>query len=70
MGIYSPSEVADEAAGAPEIEITPAMIEAGFQALAASGLGGDDLLEADRLTVVDIFRAMYLASRPCAPGET
>jgi hypothetical protein len=53
-------------AGAPEdsIEVTPAMIEAGYQVLAASGLA-DDLLEADKLTVVEIYLAMQrLALRP------
>jgi hypothetical protein len=44
-----------------EIEITPEMIEAGFAVLKASGLT-DDPLEADKLVVADIFRAMALIS--------
>ena len=40
-----------------EPEITPEMIEAGYQVLLASGLT-DDPLEADKLTVAEIFRAM------------
>ncbi len=43
---------------AEEIEITPEMIEAGYQVLARSGLS-DDLLEADRLTVVEMYQAMW-----------
>jgi len=42
---------------ADEIEITPEMIEAGYLVLRNSCLT-DDLLEADRLTVVEIFQAM------------
>ncbi len=42
-----------------EIEITAEMIEAGYRVLLAAGLT-DDLLEADRLTVADIYRAMML----------
>ena len=41
----------------PEIEVTPEMIEAGFKVLSASGIA-DDYLEADKLWVADIFRAM------------
>ena len=44
-------------AKAEEIEITPEMIEAGFKALRASAIS-DDLLEADKLTVAEIYRAM------------
>ena len=53
--------VLDRATGAPEkeIEITPEMIEAGFKMLEAAALT-DDLLEADRLTVAEIYRAMAL----------
>ena len=50
-------------AGAPgkcEIEVTPEMIEAGFKVLKEAGLT-DDLLEADRLTVSEIYRAMNLS---------
>jgi hypothetical protein len=43
---------------APEIEITPAMIQAGWEVLAASGISNDPL-EADRLVVEEIFLAMY-----------
>ena len=50
---------------AEEIEVTLEMIEDGFAVLKAAALT-DDLLEADRLTVADIYRAMarrWLASR-------
>ena len=39
------------------IELTAEMIEGGFQVLRASAMS-DDLLEADRQTVADIYRAM------------
>ena len=68
----------DEAAGAPEreIEVTPAMIEAGYRRLLASGIT-DDPLEADRLVVVEIYRAMRECSpalyssfmEPCSPSQ-
>ena len=45
-----------------EIEITPAMIEAGFQVLYNSGIA-DEYLGADRLLVAEIYRAM-LCLRP------
>jgi hypothetical protein len=41
-----------------EIEVTPAMEEAGFQILQASGIT-DDWLGADRLLVAEIYRAMF-----------
>jgi len=41
----------------PEIEVTPVMIEAGYRVLAESGII-DDPLEADKLTVAEIYRAM------------
>ena len=48
-------------AGAPdEIEITPAMSEAGFAVLRAAYIT-DDLLEGDRETVSEIYRAMARA---------
>ena len=43
--------------GVTEIVVTPEMIEAGFKILQDSGLT-DDLLEADKCTVAEIFRAM------------
>ena len=46
-----------------EVEITPEMIEAGFRVLKDSGIT-DEPLEADRLTVEEIYMAMQLA-RPC-----
>jgi hypothetical protein len=39
------------------IEVTEEMIDAGYNALIVSGIA-DEYLEADRLTVVDIYRAM------------
>ena len=44
------------------IEITPEMIEAGYQVLKASGIT-DDLLEADRETVAEIYLAMRSLER-------
>ena len=41
----------------PEIEITPEMVEAGYRVLVGACLT-DDLLEADKLTVAEIYRAM------------
>ena len=38
-------------------EPTPEMIEAGYRVLVASGIT-DDPLEADKLTVAEIYRAM------------
>ena len=40
-----------------DLEVTPQMVEAGYRALAAAGLT-DEPLEADRLVVVEIYRAM------------
>ena len=40
------------------VEVTPEMVEAGFQVLAASGIA-DEYLGADRLLVEEIYRAMY-----------
>jgi hypothetical protein len=48
-----------------EIEITPEMIEAGYQVFLASGVTSDPL-EADRLVVAEIFEAMLLC-RPTKP---
>lgn len=45
---------------APAIEVTPQMIEAGFQVLCSSGRV-DEYLEADRLLVERIYRAMVAA---------
>ena len=49
----------DESGSADDcpIEITPEMVEAGYSVLARAGLG-DALLEADRLTVAEIYLAM------------
>jgi hypothetical protein len=52
-------------AGAPdnaEIEVTPEMLECGYQVLRASGIT-DDPMEADKLLVERIYRAMF-SSRP------
>ena len=40
-----------------EIEITPQMIDAGFQVLQGSSLG-DVILKADKCMVAEIYRAM------------
>jgi hypothetical protein len=48
-----------EEAGAPEIEVTPAMIEAGAQELADSYMFDIETLES---RVVSIFKTMVLAS--------
>jgi hypothetical protein len=45
-----------------EIDITPAMVAAGFRVLANSGLV-DECLEADTLFLEKIYREMYAASR-------
>ena len=44
------------------VVVTPEMIEAGFQILNRSGLS-DEYLEADKLTLAQIYRAMF-AHRP------
>jgi hypothetical protein len=49
------------------VKVTPAMVEAGYRVLQAAGLT-DDLLEADRLVVVEIFQAMVsLGPRSIGP---
>ena len=45
-----------------EVEVTPEMIEAGFAVLVSSAIT-DDPLEADRLVVADIYRAMARAEK-------
>jgi hypothetical protein len=53
-----------------ELEITPEMIEAGFQILSTSGIA-DDYQEADKLLVKEIFRAMARSALPCiCPQDT
>lgn len=48
-----------------QIEITEAMIEAGFQEYRRSAIcSEDDPLEADKLSLVKIYRAMNLARSP------
>ena len=47
---------------APEIEVTPEMIEAGFKVLRNSGIA-DEYLEADTLSVAEIYRAMEVRRR-------
>lgn len=51
-----------------EIEITPGMIEAGYRVFCNSGRV-DDCLEADKLLVERIYRAM-LACRPQGERES
>ena len=57
---HFPAVNSKESAGAPatEIEVTPEMVEAGYAVLKTSGIT-DDLLEADRGTVSEIYLAMY-----------
>ena len=54
------------------IAVTPEMVEAGYRVLEAAHIT-DDLLEAERLTVAEIYRAMY-SMRPLstsyAPSNT
>lgn len=67
---------ATAAANAPEaaadpglVEVTPEMIKAGLSVF-WEGVSQDDRLEADRLTVERIYRAMcHLAARP-SPGPS
>lgn len=55
--------------GVPQIEVTPEMIEAGFQVLRASGLA-EDYLETDKRMVAEIYCAMH-GSRSCLDaGQT
>lgn len=60
----------DNETGVPLIEVTPEMIEAGFRILSASGIA-DEYLEADKLVVGEIFRAMFgaLAPSSCRPEQ-
>ena len=52
-----------------EIEVTPEMIEAGYGILAKSAIT-DDLLEADREWVAEIYRAMRREQlRPMVKGH-
>lgn len=51
----------DGQAGA-EIEITPAMIEAGYRVLCASGVA-EEPLPSDRLVVEEMYRAMASVAR-------
>lgn len=52
------------------IEVTEAMLDAGFMVLAVSGIA-DEYSGADRLLLADIFRAMYLqlSSSPHSDGS-
>lgn len=52
-----------------EIEVTDEMIEAGYAALAAACIT-EHLLDADRLTVAEIYRAMEAARPKPAPLRT
>ncbi len=58
----SPSGDLAGGAGAPEIVMTPQMIECGFRELVWSGIT-DEPMEADKLLVARIYRAMH-SSRP------
>ncbi len=49
------------------VEITPAMIEAGYQALRKSGIA-DVYLRADKILVAEIFEAMF-ALLPALPTD-
>lgn len=50
-----------------KIEVTPEMVEAGFRVLKTSCIA-DDYLDADKLTLVEIYRAMAAAG-PLANSE-
>lgn len=58
----SPYDSAAPAAGAPEIEVTDGMIDAGVRSLLRSCVT-DHPLEADRLVVSEIFQAMLDSAR-------
>lgn len=51
-----------------DVTITPRMVEAGFLALCSSAIA-DDYLEADKHTVAEIYRAMWLASERGTPPK-
>lgn len=51
-----------------KIEITPEMVEAGYDVLLASGIT-DAEVEADKLILADIFRAMLEASAALTAGR-
>jgi len=60
----------EKSAGAPdaEIEVTPAMIEAGLDVLWNSGALETPMAGADRILVEEMFRAMYrVVIRPASP---
>ena len=59
------SKSGDRPASTDEIEVTPPMIEAGFRVLCSSGIA-DECLEADKLVVAEIYRAMALLRPPCS----
>ena len=46
---------------ADEIEVTPEMEEAGFAVLCSSGIA-DEYLEADKVVIAEIYRAMVRLS--------
>lgn len=49
----------------PSVTVTPEMQDAGFRVLVGSGIA-DDYLEADKLLLADIYRAMHAAARTAA----
>lgn len=59
MSIENPKQSQD--AGAPETDVTPDMVEAGLSVLHASG-AVEHPIEADRLVIEEIYRAMRAAS--------
>jgi hypothetical protein len=64
IATYRPSEVkSGDLVGAPEIEVTPAMIEAGVSVLWESGALETFMDGVDQLLIEKIFIAMSLASR-------
>ena len=63
MNCPDPSQSFQAQTSQLQIEVTPEMEDAGFRVLEASGIA-DEYLEADKLLLVEIYRAMFAS----APG--
>ena len=57
-----PAVDSTESGGAPETEITPAMIEIGFLVYLKSGIT-DDPMEVDKIVLVEIHKAIHRDSQ-------